>query len=571
MNYAPPQRSPFDRLPAPIENEIPISQLPLAGLIFGDEMVPFVQNGVTVRSTVTAIALASGATPGLINKTVTLVYQAVEGQADFSLSEPDHFGNTYPLSISNALHVTVNGVRFIEDDGTGTFGEYTINIGSNTVTLLTPLNDGDIAVFDIFNINVQTVSLANTIETQPLTVLGPDTLSALAFVPDGAMTIIYVNGRAFSDDAVPPSFTVSGRTVTWVDPIYSISVGDDVVASYTYPGPGSGGGGGGGGSGIPEAPLDGKFYGRQSEADVGTWQQPVSADIADWDAALTLALVGYYPVSNPAGYLTGATVPVQSVATRTGAIILVHDDITDWSAATASFVPINGNVVINGNFAVNQRVQVSGVALTVGLYGHDRWKAGASGCTYTFTAALPDTTITITAGTLTQVIEAGMIEGGVYTLSWTGTAQARVYQGSPTGSYAASPIMTAPLTAGTNAIVEFNAGTMTRVKLEIGIAATRFNRKSLAESLVDCQRYYQAGHANFYGYSAATSVFGAFMNFPVTMRAAPTIAAVGSPTYTNASGWTTANTSARGFLPKATATALGQAAFEADYTASAEL
>ena len=79
-----------------------------------------------------------------------------------------------------------------------------------------------------------------------------------------------------------------------------------------------------------------------------------------------------------------------------------------------------------------------------------------------------------------------MIAGGTYTLSWTGSAQARVYQGSPTGSYAASPITALALTAGTNTIIEFNAGTVGQAKLEIGTAATPFNRPSLAKVMADC-------------------------------------------------------------------------------------
>ena len=251
------------------------------------------QNGITARTTITAVALASGLNPGLINKTVTLVYSAQVGQADFSLSLPDHFGNSYPLSISNALHVTVDGVRFIEDDGSGSFGNYTVNIGSNTVTLLVPLSGGNDVVFDVFNINVQDVTLDSAINTQPLIVTAPNTLSSLAFVPNGSMTIIYVNGRAFSDDSIPPSFTLTGQLITWVDPLISIAPGDEVIAAYTYNGPGGGGGGGGGGgSGIPEAPADGTLYGRENS----NWQHISHTDIQDWGAATAT----FAPINSPA-------------------------------------------------------------------------------------------------------------------------------------------------------------------------------------------------------------------------------------------------------------------------------
>ena len=91
---------------------------------------------------------------------------------------------------------------------------------------------------------------------------------------------------------------------------------------------------------------------------------------------------------------------------------------TDSLIYVPTVVPMGDNRIINGNFAINQRGQVSGTALAAAAYGHDRWKAGASGCTYTFTAALPDTTITITTGSLTQIIEGGNIEPERGSTSW---------------------------------------------------------------------------------------------------------------------------------------------------------
>ena len=232
----------------------------------------------------------------------------------------------------------------------------------------------------------------------------------------------------------------------------------------------------------------------------------------------------------------------------TGPLILAADPVLPLEAATKHYVDqtlgpagIGVNRVINGNFAINQRVYVTNTALAAAAYGHDRWKAGAAGCTYTFTAALPDTTITITAAraTLTQIIEAGMIEGGVYTLSWTGTAQAqRFWQGTPAGVYAASPLTTASLAVGTDTVVEFNSGTVTRVKLEIGSVATPYNRQSLAKSMIDCQRYYQIGQMvyTFSGQVAGNNIY-LMRSMPVTMRAAPTMNVLGTPNINNISGF----------------------------------
>lgn len=246
-----------------------------------------------------------------------------------------------------------------------------------------------------------------------------------------------------------------------------------------------------------------------------------------------------YAASNPANYITATTIPPAST-TVLGGVKVDGTTITATGAGVISttVVPLGDNRIINGNFAINQRAQVSGTALAAAAYGHDRWKAGASGCTYSFTQTVPDTTITITAGALTQIIEGGNIEGGVFILSWTGTAKARVYQGAATGTYVASPLITATLTAGADTTVDFNAGTLTKVKFEIGSVATPFNRQSLAKSMADCQRYYQQLGGNaasilLQGYSVNTgSTVACTVGF-TAMRAAPTASTVGTFTYTN--------------------------------------
>jgi hypothetical protein len=51
-----------------------------------------------------------------------------------------------------------------------------------------------------------------------------------------------------------------------------------------------------------------------------------------------------YAANNPSGYVTAAgaatAAPVQSVATRTGAVTLTHTDITDWTATLAPYAPL---------------------------------------------------------------------------------------------------------------------------------------------------------------------------------------------------------------------------------------
>jgi hypothetical protein len=149
------------------------------------------------------------------------------------------------------------------------------------------------------------------------------------------------------------------------------------------------------------------------------------------------------------------------------------------------------NRIIDGGFIINQRVYTSGTSLSAGSYGHDRWKAGSGGGTYTFTQGSlgVNTTVTITAGTLVQVIEGcNLAEGGTYVLSWTGTAQGRLNG----GTYGSSGTVTVTgWTAGANLSVEFNTGTLGSVQLEAGSTATSFDYRPYGTELSLCQRYFQ--------------------------------------------------------------------------------
>ena len=186
------------------------------------------------------------------------------------------------------------------------------------------------------------------------------------------------------------------------------------------------------------------------------------------------------------------------------------------------------NRVINGGFTINQRVYVTNTALGAGVYAHDRWKAGSGGCTYTFTqpAAGVPCAINITAGTLQQVIEGcNLPEGGTYTLQWAGTAQARVNG----GSYSASPLTVTGLTAGSNATVEFNAGTITGpVQFEVGAVASPIDYRAFAEEFKLCERYYGVASHSMRGTSGVGTIVGYTATF-TPMRSIPTTT-VGSNT-----------------------------------------
>jgi hypothetical protein len=169
---------------------------------------------------------------------------------------------------------------------------------------------------------------------------------------------------------------------------------------------------------------------------------------------------------------------------------------------------------------------VSGtVTLAAGAYGHDRWKAGASGCTYTFATSDNVTTITISAGSLIQVVEGLNLYTNTYTLSWTGTAQGKI----GAGSYAASGV-TGSVTGGSNLNIEFNTGTLSLVQLEAGSVASPFERRDYGRELAMCQRYYWKNTAGSiyttFGAGLFHTTTGCSINiqYPVRMRASPTAA-----------------------------------------------
>jgi hypothetical protein len=181
------------------------------------------------------------------------------------------------------------------------------------------------------------------------------------------------------------------------------------------------------------------------------------------------------------------------------------------------------NRVINGNFGINQRGVSGTVTLAAGIYGHDRWKAGAGGCTYTFATVNNVTTITISAGTLQQVIEGLNLESGTFKLSWTGTATGRV----DSGSYGASGVVGTAV-GGTNQTIEFATGTVSKVMYEFGSVATTFEQRPYGTELDLCQRYYYRETPGANQYYSSQGLFDSttsgrfFTKFPTPMRIAPT-------------------------------------------------
>jgi len=158
------------------------------------------------------------------------------------------------------------------------------------------------------------------------------------------------------------------------------------------------------------------------------------------------------------------------------------------------------NLLINGEFRINQRGYASASNLASGSYGFDRWKSSFTNTTLTFTSASQGQIVTINSGgSIKQIIERENVSAGTYILSWTGTATGRVYNtGATPPSYAASPLFVT-LDGLANVEVEFTAsgGTQTlwKPQLEANYQATPFEQRPYGIELALCQRYYEKSYA----------------------------------------------------------------------------
>jgi hypothetical protein len=275
------------------------------------------------------------------------------------------------------------------------------------------------------------------------------------------------------------------------------------------------------------------------------------------------------------------TYPLPSNATFKGGITKLRNYVVGLLGATGDAAEARvalgiGPVISfrnrarNSNFIVNQRAKAGSVVLAAGVYGHDGWKAGAAGCSYTFAASGNDIVITITAGSLVQPIEGNFIEGGDYVMSWFGTAQGKI----GAGAFAASGVTASGVTPNANLSIEFGTGTLSRVQHEPGLVPTPYERRPLAYELALCKRYYQVIGVGVLSNVTSGSPYGGAVTH-AEMRTTPTVAYLSDGTTVNFAGGagqlsvTQINAYTAEFFKTATGTGNGR--YFSTYSASAEI
>lgn len=175
------------------------------------------------------------------------------------------------------------------------------------------------------------------------------------------------------------------------------------------------------------------------------------------------------------------------------------------------------NLVINGAFRINQRVFAGG-ALSAGVYGYDRWKAGTGGCNVTVNGTT--FVVTHTSGPLVQVIETPRLAGQVVTVSVDNpSGSVSVDVDGQTGTITAGTgrrgvTLTVPTGSTGNVTLTLTATgvTYSDVQLERGAFATVFEVHPPAFDLAACQRYYEKSYNDTVAPGAITQV-GALINF----------------------------------------------------------
>lgn len=203
---------------------------------------------------------------------------------------------------------------------------------------------------------------------------------------------------------------------------------------------------------------------------------------------------------------------------------------------------VNTNLLINGDFAINQR-RFTGGALAAGAYGVDRWKAGPNGATVTIENGL----VSLANGQLCQVVEQALwrgrpFGGSDFTISLESpTADVEVAAGgAPTlisaGMGRRSGRVSVPQGHDTDLVVTIQAAgggavSFADVKLEFGERATPWQPRPESVEYAMAQRYClqlagtQNGDRFAIGFRSSSSSgrFSFSFSHPAAFRAPPLV------------------------------------------------
>ena len=281
-------------------------------------------------------------------------------------------------------------------------------------------------------------------------------------------------------------------------------------------------------------------------------------------------------------------------------------ELIDGAVDDSHMASISGrkNIFINGDFSVNQRgLTTSAVTATNNAYNIDRLANYIVGVGAqvalgseeliggTYETPVKYTVSSAASGRLgaLQKVEKWYKGQTVIMSAWVksnnSNARLRIYDGSNefyssthTGGGAWEKL-TATGTLATNAgqlycylfIVDGSGGSVTlttndyihiaKYQLELGSTATDFEHRSYGEELALCQRYYQQTTGKYHpilrAYAPSATQLGISVDFPVTMRAIPTLTKTGTWVAGNSGQPSVVNPSVEGYEMLLTANGAG--------------
>ena len=229
---------------------------------------------------------------------------------------------------------------------------------------------------------------------------------------------------------------------------------------------------------------------------------------------------------------SGAQITASGAQVTANAAVARSGDAMSGNLNTPSLNggPLAGfrNLLINANPIINQRSFTNGADAAANSYTLDRWKASVANQNISWTDVSGVRTVNTPSGSLTQVVEAVNNLGGVHTLSWTGTATARI---NGTGILNGAQVTLPP---NTNITTQFTSGTFSQPQLESGPVKTPFERRPYSLELALCERYCLFNEYKGAGISDGVST--AIFTLPeiASLRSqSPTITAIGTVSYYN--------------------------------------